>query len=42
MTAFREGAEEFIGPVDVEALIDYFMSHSPVKAGTQNRIVRMD
>jgi len=40
--AFREATDGMIGPVDVDALVDYFRSHSPVAAGPQNRIVRVD
>jgi hypothetical protein len=31
-----------VGPVDVDALVDYFAAHSPVAAGPQDRIVRVD
>jgi 5'-nucleotidase len=30
------------GDIDVDALVEYFRTHSPVSPGPQNRIVRMD
>jgi 5'-nucleotidase len=42
LTAFREAKDGVIGPVDVDALVEYFKAHSPVAAGPQNRIVRLD
>jgi 5'-nucleotidase len=41
-TIFHEGANPIVGQVDVDALADYFRSHSPVAPGPRNRIVRVD
>jgi 5'-nucleotidase len=41
-TAFREGTEQLGGDSDVDALVDYFRTHSPVGPGPLNRIVRLD
>lgn len=38
----REGTEKVIGVPDIDALVEYFKTHSPVAAGPQNRIVRVD
>jgi 5'-nucleotidase len=40
--AFHEATDGMIGPVDVDALVEYFKAHSPVAPGPQNRIVRVD
>ena len=42
LKAFREATDGMIGPVDVDALVDYFKTHSPVAAPALNRIVRVD
>lgn len=42
LTVFREGKDPFTGPVDLEALTDYFRKHSPVAPGPLNRIERID
>ena len=39
---FGEGTEKVVGLVDLDALIAYFRTHSPVAPGPQNRIVRID
>lgn len=39
---FGEGKDSVAGPIDVDALADYFRAHSPVPPGPQNRIVRVD
>jgi 5'-nucleotidase len=41
-TIFHEGVDPIVGPVDVDALADYFRAHSPVAPGLRNRIVRVD
>jgi len=40
--ALREGTGKVIGTPDLEALVGYFKTHSPVAAGPQNRIIRID
>jgi 5'-nucleotidase len=40
-TVFREGTDQLGGEIDLDALADYFMSHSPVAPGPQNRITRL-
>jgi 5'-nucleotidase len=42
LTALREGKDRLVGPVDIDALVEYFHKHSPVAPGAQNRIVRVD
>ena len=39
---FREGTDQLGGDIDVDALVAYFRTHSPVGPGPQNRIVRID
>jgi 5'-nucleotidase len=41
-TAFLQGTNRVVGMKDIDALVEYFKARSPVKPGTQNRIVRMD
>ncbi len=41
-SVLHEGTEPTVGPVDLDALVDYFRAHSPVAPGAQNRIVRVD
>jgi 5'-nucleotidase len=41
-TVFREGTDQLGGDIDVDALVVYFRTHSPVGPGLQNRIVRLD
>jgi 5'-nucleotidase len=41
-TVFREGSNPYVGPIDIDALVEYFGAHSPVAPGLQNRIVRVD
>ena len=41
-TVLREGTEKVVGIPDVDALVEYFKTHSPVAAGPQNRIIRVD
>jgi len=38
----REGTDKVIGIPDIDALVEYFKTHSPVAAGPQNRITRID
>ncbi|WP_161571033.1 bifunctional metallophosphatase/5'-nucleotidase [Granulicella sibirica] len=42
MTAFKSGTDKVIGTRDVDALVAYFKTHSPVEAPKLNRIVRLD
>lgn len=42
LTVLGEGTNPTVGPVDVDALVDYVRTHSPVAPGPQNRIVRLD
>jgi len=42
LTVLEEGTNPTVGPVDVDALVDYVRTHSPVAPGPQNRIVRLD
>jgi 5'-nucleotidase len=42
VTVLSEATNPTAGPVDVDALVDYFRTHSPVAAGPQNRIARLD
>ena len=42
MTIFSEGTRKTVGVVDVDALVAYFASHSPIAPGARNRIVRTD
>jgi 5'-nucleotidase len=39
---FSEGTERVVGIAEVEALVDYFKTHSPIAPGPQNRMVRTD
>jgi 5'-nucleotidase len=41
-TVFGEGTEKVVGLVDIDALVQYFRTHSPVAPGPQNRLVRID
>jgi 5'-nucleotidase len=40
--AFAEGTDKIVGHADVEGLVEYFRSRSPVAPGPQNRIVKTD
>jgi 5'-nucleotidase len=42
LTVLREGTDQIGGDVDVDALMKYFQTHSPVSPGPQNRIMRLD
>ena len=39
---FREGTDQLGGDLDIDALVAYFKTHSPVGPGPQNRILRID
>ncbi len=39
---FKEGTNKVVGDADIDALVAYFRTHSPIAPGPQNRIVRMD
>ena len=41
-TVFQEGTDQLGGDFDVDALVEYFRTHSPVSPGPKNRIVRVD
>jgi 5'-nucleotidase len=41
-TLLKQGTDRVGGDVDVEALIAYVKTHSPVRAGPQNRISKID
>jgi 5'-nucleotidase len=41
-TAFQDGTDQIGGDLDIDALVAYFKTHSPVGPGSQNRIVRVD
>ena len=41
-TVLREGTDKVIGVPDIDALVAYFKTHSPVAAGPQNRIIRVE
>jgi len=41
-TVLREGTEQLGGDIDVDALVAYFRTRSPVSPGPQNRIIRLD
>jgi 5'-nucleotidase len=41
-TAFQDGISRLNGDLDLDALVAYFATHSPVRPGSQNRIVRID
>ena len=41
-TVFREGTDQLGGDIDVDALVAYFRTQSPVGPGPRNRIVRLD
>ncbi len=41
-TVFREGTSAIVGVVDIDALVQYFRTHSPVAPGPQDRITRVD
>ena len=42
LTVFHEGRKPEVGPLDVDAVAQYFESYSPVSPGPQDRIVRID
>jgi 5'-nucleotidase len=39
-SVFNEGTDQLGGEVDLDALVKYFMEHTPVAPGPQNRITR--
>jgi len=41
-SVFQEGTDQLGGDIDVDALVAYFKTHSPVRPGPQNRIIRLD
>jgi 5'-nucleotidase len=41
-TIFKEGINKVAGDADIDALVAYVRTHSPVAPGPQNRIVRTD
>jgi 5'-nucleotidase len=41
-SVLREGTDKIVGVADVDALVEYFKSRSPIGPGPQNRIVRID
>jgi 5'-nucleotidase len=41
-TIFKEGTNKVAGDADIDALVAYVRTHSPVAPGPQNRIVRTD
>jgi 5'-nucleotidase len=41
-TVFREGTDQLGGDIDIDALVAYFQTRSPVGPGPQNRIIRLD
>ena len=41
-TIFKEGTDKVAGDADIEALVAYVRTHSPVAPGLQNRIIRTD
>src|SRR5262249_7195745 len=41
-TVLREGTDKIAGMSDIDALVAYVKSHSPVAPGPQNRIVRIE
>jgi 5'-nucleotidase len=41
-TVFKEGTSKVAGDADIDALVAYVRTHSPVAPGPQNRIVRTD
>ena len=41
-TVFREGTDQLGGDIDVDALVMYFQTQSPVRPSSRNRIVRLD
>jgi 5'-nucleotidase len=41
-SVFRQGADQLGGDIDVDALVAYFRTYSPLSPGPQNRIVRLD
>lgn len=42
MTVFREAKDPVMGSLDLDALIEYFRTHSPVSPAKQDRIERVD
>jgi 5'-nucleotidase len=42
LRAFSEATEKIVGDLDIDALVAYFRTHSPIAPGPQNRIVRTD
>jgi 5'-nucleotidase len=41
-TMFARGTNAVHGELDIDALVEYFKSHSPLRPGPQDRIVRID
>ena len=39
-TVFREGTDQLGGEIDLDALVNYFLKHSPVAPGLRDRITR--
>ena len=40
-TVFREGTDQLGGEIDIDALVSFFMTSSPVAPGPQDRITRV-
>ena len=40
-TVFREGTNQIGGEIDIDAAVNYFMKHSPIAPGPQNRVTRL-
>ena len=40
-TVFRDGTDTLNGQLDIDALVDYMATHSPVAPGPQNRITKV-
>jgi 5'-nucleotidase len=40
-SVFNEGSDPLGGEIDIDALVNYFLTHSPVAPGPQNRITRV-
>ena len=41
-TVFKKGTNRLGGDIDIDAFVAYFQTHSPVSAGPQNRITKID
>jgi 5'-nucleotidase len=41
-TVLEQGTNRLGGDVDIDAFVAYFKTHSPVSAGRQNRITKID